>query len=174
MELKLAAIFSDKSVLQRGRNIAVFGSGPEGQRVEAVISGKKLEGCEEQESRGSGFVRNGRFEILLPPLEAGMDHILRVTCGSEEILRQDIAIGEVWLAGGQSNMEFELQNCTEKDALNRPASSMLRFYYTQKKAYLDEEFFRSEEKTGWECFGDPGTKYWSAVGYFLVPGCRRH
>ncbi len=173
MELKLAAIFSDKSVLQRDRNISVFGTGPEGKRVEAVISGKKLGGSEgqengeAQESRGSGFVRKGRFEILLPPLAAGVDHTLRVTCGKEELLRQDIAIGEVWLAGGQSNMEFELQNCVEREALSRPANSMIRFYYTQKKAYMDEDFFRSEEKTGWECFGDQGTKYWSAVGYFF-------
>lgn len=167
MELRLAAIFSDNSVLQRGRNIAVFGSGPEGQKVEAVIRGPKLGGTGEQESQGSAYVRKGRFEIQLPPLEAGVEHSLCVTCGSEKILRQNIAIGEVWLAGGQSNMEYELQNCEEKEALSRPASSMLRFYYTQKKAYMDEEFFQSEEKTSWECFGDPGTKYWSAVGYFF-------
>lgn len=167
MELRLAAIFSDKSVLQRGRNIAVFGSGPEGQRVEAVIRGKKLGGTEEQESRGSAYVRNGRFEMHLPPLEAGVEHVLQVTCGSEQVVRRDLAVGEVWLAGGQSNMEYELQNCTEKEALNRPANSMLRFYYTQKKAYMDEAFFQSEAETGWECFGDAGTKYWSAVGYFF-------
>ncbi|MDE6641157.1 MAG: sialate O-acetylesterase, partial [Acetatifactor sp.] len=83
------------------------------------------------------------------------------------IVRRNLAVGEVWLAGGQSNMEYELHNCTEKEALNRPADPMLRFYYTQKKAYIDEEFLESEEKTGWECFGDPGTKCWSAVGYFF-------
>lgn len=167
MELKLAAIFSDNSVLQRGKNIAVFGSGPEGQRVEAVICGERLEGSGVQESRGSAYIRNGRFEMQLPPLEAGVEHVMQVTCGKEQILRRNLAVGEVWLAGGQSNMEYELQNCTEKEALNRPADSMLRFYYTQKKSYMDEAFFRSEEETGWECFGDAGTKYWSAVGYFF-------
>lgn len=167
MELKLAAIFSDNSVLQRGRSIAVFGSGPEGQRVEAVIRGQKLSGMGEQESRGSAYVRNGRFEIKLPPLEAGVEHSMQVTCGSEQIVRRNLAIGEVWLAGGQSNMEYELQNCTEKEALNRPANPMIRFYYTQKKSYMDEAFFETEDKTGWECFGDAGTKYWSAVGYFF-------
>lgn len=172
MKLRLAAIFSDNCVLQRGRNIAVFGSGPEGQRVEAVIRGQKLSGMGEQESRGSAYVRNGRFEINLPPLEAGVEHFMQVTCGSEQIECRNLAVGEVWLAGGQSNMEYELQNCTEKEALNRPANPMIRFYYTQKKSYLDEEFFKSEEKTGWECFKDAGTKYWSAVGYFF--GAKLH
>lgn len=167
MKLKLAAIFSDNCVLQRGRNIAVFGRGPEGQRVEAVIRGQKLSGPGEQESRGSAYVRNGRFEIKLPPLEAGVEHSMQVTCGSEQIVRRNLAVGEVWLAGGQSNMEYELQNSTEKEALNRPANPMIRFYYTQKKSYMDEAFFETEDKTGWECFGDAGTKYWSAVGYFF-------
>lgn len=167
MELKLAAIFSDNSVLQRNKNIVVFGSGPEGERVEAVIHGARLKGLGEQESRGSAYVRNGRFEIQLPPLEAGVEHVMEVTCGKEQIVRRNLAVGEVWLAGGQSNMEYELQNCAEQEALNRSADSMLRFYYTQKKSYMDEAFFRSEEETGWECFGDAGTKYWSAVGYFF-------
>lgn len=182
MELKLGAVFSDNGVLQRGKNITIFGWGPEGCLVEAAVRGEKLwadtpkaaRGREEaearrqtQESRGSAYVRNGRFEIELPPLEAGLDHTLLVSCGEESILRKNLAVGEVWLAGGQSNMEFELQNCEEKAALERPADSMLRFYYTQKKGYMDEAFFETEEKTGWECFGDPGTKSWSAVGYFF-------
>lgn len=167
MELKLAAIFSDNSVLQRGRNIAVFGSGPEGQRVEAVIRGEKLDGSGAQESRGSAYVRNGRFEIQLPPLEAGVEHSMQVTCREELLVRRNLAVGEVWLAGGQSNMEYELQNCTEKEVLSRSANPMLRFYYTQKKSYMDEAFFQSEAETCWECFGDAGTKYWSAVGYFF-------
>lgn len=170
VELKAAAIFSDSCVLQRGRNISVFGSGPEGQRVDVVVRGEKLDGTGEQESRGSAYVRKGGFEVQLPPLEAGVGHTMRIVCGSGEILRRNIAVGEVWLAGGQSNMEFELQNCDEKEALNRPADPMLRFYYTQKRSYMDEEFFRSEEKTGWECFGDEGTKHWSAVGYFFGAG----
>ena len=159
MEFKLAAIFSDNCVLQREKNIVLFGTGQEGQLVEAVISGRKLGSTVEQESRGCAYVRGGRFEIQLPPLQAGVGHSLLVTCQTERIFRNNIAIGEVWLAGGQSNMEFELQNCNEKEALNQPSNSMIRFYYTQKKAYMDEEFFRSEEQTSWECFGGPGTKY---------------
>lgn len=167
MDFKLAAIFSENCVLQREKNIVLFGTGREGQLVEAVLSGTKLGSVAKQESRGFGYVRGGRFEIQLPPLQAGVGHKLRVTCGTEQILRGNIAIGEVWLAGGQSNMEFELQNCEEKDVLQLPSNSMIRFYYTQKKAYMDEEFFQSEEQTAWECFGSPGTKYWSAVGYFF-------
>ena len=173
MEFRLAAIFSDNCVLQRGKNIAVFGTGPEGGIVEACIRGKSMERGQGQESRGKTVVRDGRFELQLPPLEAGMEHVLQVNCGEESICLHNIAIGEVWLAGGQSNMEYELQNCTESDALNRPADDKIRFYYTQKKAYMDEDFFRSERQSGWECFGGEGTRYWSAVGYFFAVRLQR-
>lgn len=166
-KLKLAAVFSDNCVLQRGKKIAVFGTGREGAVVEAVISGKVLGTDEEQTAKGSGRVKDGRFELMLPSLQAGLNHCLTVTSGDETVVLENIAIGEVWLAGGQSNMELELQNCAEKDVLNRPADPMLRFYYTQKRAFMDEEFFRAEENTGWDCFGGPGTKAWSAVGYFF-------
>ncbi len=166
--LKLAAVFSDECVLQREKNIAIFGTGEEGTLVKANLCGKTLETEEVQESEGEARVKNGRFEILLPPLAAGLHHTLTVTDGTDTVTLKEIAIGEVWLAGGQSNMEFELQNCTEHEVLNNPANEMIRFYYTQKKAYMDADFIASEEQTAWECFGGKGTKYWSAVGYFFA------
>ncbi len=165
--LKLAAVFSDNCVLQRGKTITVFGAGSEGETVKAEVSGKILGTDKEQISRGRGTVKNGRFEVQLPPLREGVEHVLTVTDGKSSVILRNIAIGEVWLAGGQSNMELELQNCAEKDALNRPGDPMLRFYYTQKRANMDEAFFKAEENTGWECFGGPGTPSWSAVGYFF-------
>lgn len=166
--IKLAAVFSDECVLQREKNIAIFGTGEEGTLVKANLCGKTLETEEVQESEGEARVKNGRFEILLPPLAAGLHHTLTVTDGTDTVTLKEIAIGEVWLAGGQSNMEFELQNCTEHEVLNNPANEMIRFYYTQKKAYMDADFIASEEQTAWECFGGKGTKYWSAVGYFFA------
>ncbi len=167
MKLKPAAVFSDNCVLQRGKNIIIFGSAPEGQRVEAVLCGNKLNSETLQQSCGSTYVREGRFEIQMPPLEAGVNHELRVSCQEESVLFKNIAVGEVWLAGGQSNMEFELQNCAEREVLNHPPNSMVRFYYTPKKAEMNEELLQAEEESAWECFGDEGTKCWSAVGYFF-------
>lgn len=166
-DFKLAAVFSDNCVLQRGKKIALFGTGREGTAVEAVLSGKVLGSEEEQTARGRGVVKDGRFEFWLPSLREGLEHRLTVTDGRDTVVLENIAIGEVWLAGGQSNMELELQNCAEKEALNRPADQMLRFYYTQKRAYIDEEFLRAEENTGWACFNGPESRAWSAVGYFF-------
>jgi sialate O-acetylesterase len=43
----------------------------------------------------------------------------------------------------------------------------VRFYYTQKNAYMDDTFFVSEEKSGWKEFSEGGARAWSAVGYIF-------
>jgi sialate O-acetylesterase len=81
---------------------------------------------------------------------------------------ENIAIGEVWLAGGQSNMEYELQNCRGgKEALQNDKNPNVRFYYTNKISYIDDNFYELEEKTGWAEFSEENAKTWSAVGYFF-------
>ena len=55
-------------------------------------------------------------------------------------------IGEVWLAGGQSNMELELQNSLNgKEVLANIKDVNVRFYYTKKNAYIDEFFYASPD-----------------------------
>ena len=91
---------------------------------------------------------------------------------------KNVVVGEVWLAGGQSNMEYELQNMIggeeilkQRDdlkAADEAYSSHVRFYYTQKKSFIDEEFLKSESETRWEIFTDEGVKVWSAVGFLYA------
>ncbi len=186
-----AAVFGDHMVLQRGKNIAVFGEGEDGKRVTVTLElpGRKRtrdeKKQEEKKQDGqtaggdavtvSGMIRGGRFQVTLPPQEAGEGYSMTVRCGEEEKRFADIAVGEVWLAGGQSNMELELSNAyegagalREDGAQNGGKGPDVRFYYTQKIAYMDDSFFEKEAKTGWKRFGDPGTGAWSAVGYFFA------
>lgn len=168
-EFKVAAVFSDHMVLQREKSIAVFGEGEDGERVTVTLRGGA------QDVTGSDVVESGRFKVMLPPQKAGDGYSMTVRCGSYIREFSDIAIGEVWLAGGQSNMEMELQNAyegaqalAEDGALNSDEGPNVRFYYTQKIGYMDANFFEQEKKTCWGCFGDGSEKYWSAVGYFFA------
>lgn len=100
-----------------------------------------------------------------------------IDSGSDDICTvfRNVVVGEVWLAGGQSNMEYELQNMTGAGEIFGQGSdditknrNNVRFYYTQKKGFIDEEFIISESKTRWELFTDDGVKYWSAVGFLYA------
>ena len=118
----------------------------------------------------STLAENGRWLVQLEPQLAQTGCTLHVTDGHDEINFNDIAFGEVWLAGGQSNMEFELQNCTEgpEELKNESAGQNVRFYYTNKIAWMDEHFFEAERNTCWQKWDSPARGAWSAVGYFFA------
>ena len=128
-DFQVAAVFSDHCVLQRNKNIKVFGYSTDSVEVSVC-----LEDCKGRLLRSNkAFASNGRWEVTLEALEAQNDLTMKVESGDNKITFTGIAIGEVWLAGGQSNMEFELQNCSEGPAeLEIKDNPNVRFYYTNK------------------------------------------
>ena len=178
-DFSVAAVFSNHCVLQRDKVISVFGSAGDGCKVSVELYDQKQSLLAKNKSRAKG----GSWLVQLEPQKAQNDCSLIITCecsscecadsseGFKKIFT-DVAIGEVWLAGGQSNMEFELQNCTEgSDELNpskNPENPNVRFYYTNKIAWMDEKFFEAERNTCWQTWDSEWKKSWSAVGYFFA------
>lgn len=160
--LTTAAIFSDYMVLQRNKRIAVWGSS-DAPSVSICLHGQEQEVCVEQD------VADGKWYAELPPQEAGGPYRLEITSGKDWITFEDVMIGEVWLAGGQSNMEFELQNCKGGGQIVKNATpGSVRFYYTPKVAWLGEELAEAERTSAWELFTPEACAKWSAVGYFFA------
>ena len=108
--------------------------------------------------------------MQLEPQKAQTGCVMKITNENNVITFSDIAIGEVWLAGGQSNMEFELQNCKEGPAelADDKAGKNVRFYYTNKIGWMDEKFYEAESKTVWQTWDSPAKGAWSAVGFFFA------
>ncbi|MBQ9409012.1 MAG: sialate O-acetylesterase [Clostridia bacterium] len=159
---RLAAVFSDHCVLQREKEICIFGQGENGQRVTAAL----FRGGEPLRS-GEAEVKDGQWSVRLAPMQANDSLTLSARCGDETVTFTDVSVGEVWLCGGQSNMEFELQNCTTgKEHLegDRPD---VRFYYTQKKTLTEPDFLTCEQNTAWSLFSPESARCWSAVGYIF-------
>ncbi|MFR6495205.1 MAG: hypothetical protein ACLUOF_01325 [Ruminococcus sp.] len=100
--IQCATIFTDHMLLQRGKPIAVFGTGTPGETVTVSVP--------ERRCTVSGAVgADGSWCVTLPPMPGGTGCTMTVN----EQTFTDVAFGEVWLAGGQSNMEF-----MQKDAKN--------------------------------------------------------
>ena len=165
-DFSVAAIFSDHMVLQRNKYTAVFGTADDGTFVKAALY--NLQGtllC-----KNSTVTEGGKWLIKLEPQSAQTDCKLEISCGNASKTFTDIAFGEVWLAGGQSNMEFELQNCTEGPAelADDKSGKNVRFYYTNKIGWKDEHFFEAEKNTCWQRWESSARGSWSAVGYFFA------
>lgn len=160
---KVAAIFSDNMVLQRNKKIAVFGQGVDGNVVKAVINYNEVgeARCNEAQCQ----VVDGKWMLYLPEMKENTGCTMVVTDGEAKKEFKNIAIGEVWLCGGQSNMEFELQNIIGGEDYLKNDNPNVRFYYTQKKAYIDDEFYQTEEESCWEEFDGEKAKRWSGIGY---------
>lgn len=157
--LSCAAVFSDHMVLQRGKNINVWGMAYDGWEVEVSIGGKTVKAVTEKH----------RWAAVLPPMEAGGPYEMTVSSNGETITFTDVMIGEVWLAGGQSNMELELQNSLNAEEVMKSIKDVnVRFYYTKKNAYIDEFFYADERNGGWAKAAPDTVRAWSAVGYYFA------
>ena len=100
--MKLASIFTDHAVLQRNMYLPVWGTTARpGAIVHAELAGSKATVMSSADCE---------FLLRLPPLDAGGPYTLRVWTDGEEVVRKDIMIGEVWLASGQSNMDYLLSS----------------------------------------------------------------
>ena len=160
--MKAAAVFSDNMVLQRNKNIRVFGTCSKNEKVITVR-------IPELESYARATVKDGRWEAVLPPRKEYNSCTLEISCGAVKKVFHNVAIGEVWLAGGQSNMEFELQHERKgAAALAGCYSENVRFYYTPKCSMLGDELKKAEKESCW-CMPSPDkARSWSAVGYYFA------
>lgn len=97
--VELPRIFSDGMVLQRDRPIPVWGMADAGSRVRVEFDGRKAQAVADAD---------GRWTLTLPAHAAGGPYRMRIvgTDTSREV--RDILVGDVWLASGQSNMEWTL------------------------------------------------------------------
>ena len=156
----LAAVFTDHMVLQRNKNINIWGCAYTATDVTVELCGKSV----------TARAESGKWKAVLPPMEAGGPYELKVTDNrGGEIVLHDVMIGEVWLAGGQSNMELELQNALNgKEVLKNIKDVNVRFYYTQKIAYIDDYFNFAERNSCWSVAAPDTAANYSAVGYYFA------
>lgn len=158
-QFRLASVFSDHMVLSRNHPIRLFGEAESGTRIMATLNG----------STASATAREHRFEIVLPPMTAEGPHILTVTCGDETLAFYDVMIGEVYLAGGQSNMELELQNADDGKRLVAEANHPdIRFYNVPKQPWLDAAARAAERATRWHVVTPGACAELSAVAYHFA------
>jgi len=98
--LELHGLFTSGMVLQRGRKVPVWGWAAPGQEVSVSIEGQKATATAGE---------NRKWTAWLEPMNAGGPHEVRISSGMEEIALDEVLVGDVWLASGQSNMEFRVQ-----------------------------------------------------------------
>ena len=168
MKLQTAQIFGEHMVIQQGKPVPVWGR----CAADDVIT-VKLNDTEVQ----AESVR-GTWKAVLPPVSAGTGMKMTVTSAltGEQIIFHDVAAGEVWLAGGQSNMEFIMKYDVNAEAMKKTEEDKdLRFFcapqvpfmgYEDKETCPDHGFWRQ-----WDT--EKNRIMFSAVGAYMGRYLRR-
>lgn len=96
-EVRPHPLFTDHAVLQQGTDLPIWGWADRGETVTVSIAGRTA----------TTVARDGTWIVRLRPLADRGPHTLTVA-GKNTVTVQDVVVGEVWLCGGQSNMERQL------------------------------------------------------------------
>jgi len=155
-DVKLAGIFGDHMVLQAGMKLPVWGTADPGEAVSVEAAGSSV-----KTTAGA----DGRWRVDLDPLPASDRPIQLLIHGKNEVKIGDVLVGEVWLASGQSNMEYSLKGASNaKEALAHADEPAIRLCVVGNKPSLDP---LADRKVTWQLCTPDTAKKFSAVAYFF-------
>jgi sialate O-acetylesterase len=163
-EVTLPKILSSHMVVQRDLPVHVWGTAAAGETVSVSFRG---------ETGSTTAGRLGRWSLYLKPGAAGGPFVLTVkgtalAGGAEEaITLDDVLVGDVWVASGQSNMEFALSGAsTAATDLPKAGIPQIRLLMVDKKP---AEFAQDDIETkGWAASTPETAKDFSAVAWFFA------
>ncbi len=162
MNLKLASLFQDQMVLQRERPLPVWGWSRPGAAITVTLN---------QATATTVVTPAGKWLLQLPPQAAGGPFELTVSDGDDTITLQDVWLGEVWLASGQSNMEMKVAESynfpAEQADSDQPA---IRVFTTDRVIALAPA---SSVGGSWQVCNPETVGRFTAAGYFFARELQR-
>ena len=119
-ELRLASVLTDHAVLQREARVPVWGWARPGATVTVRFGGQ-----EKTTQAGA----DGRWRVDLNQLAISKEgRELRVESGDASRVLKDVLVGDVWLCGGQSNMEWGLGGCDDQKTIDSANHPLIRHF----------------------------------------------
>ena len=160
-QIELSNLFSDNMVLQQESHVNIWGKAKKNQEliIYTSWSGKIIRTIVKDD---------GSWEVKIKTPSAGGPYNIQVTCDGETKTINNVLIGEVWLASGQSNMEMTLSGNNREpvngslDAIANSNNTKIRFFNVKVK--VSEE--RIDDVEGeWLEANFKNTPNFSAVAY---------
>jgi sialate O-acetylesterase len=174
-EVQLASPFTSHMVLQCDMNVPVWGTADAGEKVTVEFAGQKISTTADAD---------GKWSVKLKPMKASAESrellVRGVNLKSEisDLKLSDVLVGEVWLASGQSNMDFSMSKkvkyfagVTNEDAEIAAANyPLLRMFIGDaQKTYAPTNRVGGE----WKVCTPENAPAFSAVAYFFARDLQR-
>jgi sialate O-acetylesterase len=162
-EVTLAPLFGDHAVLQRDKSVPIWGGAAAGEQVTLTFRDQTVQTTADA---------HGRWIVYLQPLTANAEPADLVVAGHDTVILHDIVVGEVWLASGQSNMEWPVSYLREDEkkmaAVDLPLVRQLRIDHQVAATPAD-----SVKTSGWKPATPATVGEFTAVGYFFARELQR-
>ena len=161
-ELKLPKIFSDGMVLQQESSAHIWGWTQPGSSVEITFAGQKYH---------SKAGAEGKWKIELEGLKANSTGSeLTIQSGESKRTIQNVLVGEVWIASGQSNMEWQVSKSHqgEKEVAEATDPLLRVFVSSDAAAKTPQDDFQGN----WKDTRSANTGSFTAVGYYFAKRLR--
>jgi sialate O-acetylesterase len=157
----LGPVWTDHAVIQRDRPVVVEGTARPGEAIIGTLGGA---------SANAKAAKDGAFALTFPARSASSEPIsLTVTdADGGSVTVSDLLVGDVWLCGGQSNMEFSLWNSAGgPQAAERARDDGLRVLMIPKvSALTPQKTFGGD--VAWAAAATDSVKNFSGACYFMA------
>jgi sialate O-acetylesterase len=153
--VKPHALFSDNTVLQQKVNVPVWGTTDQTEKVTVSFAGQDV----------SATPKDGKWRAELAPLAAGGPHVMTISQGSDKVELKNVLVGEVWICGGQSNMQWALkQSDGGSEAIAMAGNDKIRLFTVPRGGSDKPE---SDVVGTWASAAPDTVGDFSGVGYFF-------
>lgn len=159
--IRLPHLVNDKMVLQRGEPVRIWGWASPGKQLTVEFL---------EHNYQTKIQEDGSWEATMPGLPAGGPYQMVLRCEDEIRTLSDILIGDVWVLGGQSNMELNVSrtfDLYEEEVEKDSAYNFIRRFHVPQTY----DFHQPKEELAegvWISLNPDTAKDFSAVGYYFA------
>lgn len=156
-KVSLPKIFSDNMVLQRETVIPIWGWANAGEQITVSLNKQTVSAIADQ---------NGKWSVKLKSEKAATNLTLTIK-GENTIELKNVAVGEVWLCSGQSNMEWAVRQSMNAEqelaAANNPNIRQIKISKT-----INTNPQNDFNEGTWQISNPTSARDFTAVGYFFA------
>lgn len=163
-KVKLPSVFGDNMVFQQKTEAAVWGKTDPGKTVELVPGWNKKTYTSKADAKGN-------WKIMMPTPSYGGPYTLKISDG-EQLILNNVLIGEVWVCSGQSNMEMPLAGWGRVNNYQQEIAAAsypnIRLLQVERETSLTPQEDAKVWEGGWQACSPVSVPGFSSVAYFFA------
>jgi sialate O-acetylesterase len=151
--VKTHGLFSDNMVLQRQLPVPIWGTADDGETITVTF----------QDRKATTTAKDGKWLVRLEALKEGGPFEMTIAGKSDTLTIKNVLVGEVWVASGQSNMQWSVDASADPVGVKAAATNPQIRLYTVPRRGIDTP--QSDVQGKWEVCSPDTVGAFSAVAY---------